>query len=105
MANSSRMCPGALWTLGQLDGLRTSVPLDWVRVVVAVDPSGGSAGEGNDEQGIVVCGIDKDGVGYVLAGPIVPPLARRLGPARRAGLPRLRRGPASLGGEFRGRNG
>jgi predicted phage terminase large subunit-like protein len=37
-----------------------------VRVVVAVDPSGGS-GEGNDEQGIVVCGLGVDRLGYVIA--------------------------------------
>jgi predicted phage terminase large subunit-like protein len=58
--------PGALWTLSQLGGLRAPMPSDMVRVVVAVDPSGGH-GDGNDEQGIVVCGIAKDGTGYVLA--------------------------------------
>jgi predicted phage terminase large subunit-like protein len=58
--------PGALWTLSQLDGLRAAAPDDLARVVVAVDPSGGHD-NGNDEQGIVVCGIGKDGTGYVLA--------------------------------------
>ncbi len=57
--------PGALWTLTQLDSLRTTTPAELVRVVVAVDPSGG--GEGSDEQGIVVCGVDNTGIGYVLA--------------------------------------
>jgi predicted phage terminase large subunit-like protein len=58
--------PGALWTLSQLDGLRAPAPGDLARVVVAVDPSGGH-GDGNDEQGIVVCGLGRDGLGYVLA--------------------------------------
>jgi phage terminase large subunit-like protein len=58
--------PGALWTLSQLDGLRAPAPSDLARVVVAVDPSGGH-GDGNDEQGIVVCGLGQDGLGYVLA--------------------------------------
>lgn len=39
---------------------------EMVRVVVAVDPSGGSDPE-NDEQGIIVAGKGTDGRGYVLA--------------------------------------
>jgi phage terminase large subunit-like protein len=46
--------------------VRATAPPDLVRVVVAVDPSGGSGPE-NDEQGIVVCGLGADGRGYVLA--------------------------------------
>ena len=57
--------PGALWTYAMLDD-RRPIPDDLVRVVVAVDPSGGSGPE-NDEQGIVVAGLGADGRGYVLA--------------------------------------
>jgi phage terminase large subunit-like protein len=56
---------GALWTWAMLDDRRTA-PTDLARVVVAVDPSGGSDPE-NDEQGIVGCGLGVDGRGYVLA--------------------------------------
>lgn len=48
---------GTLWSLDLLEQLRLS-DYDWKqlgRIVVAVDPSGGSE-EGNDEQGIVVAG-------------------------------------------------
>lgn len=56
---------GALWTPAMLE-CRRSVPQDLVRVVVAVDPSGG-ASEDADEQGIIVAGLGSDGRGYVLA--------------------------------------
>ena len=56
---------GALWTLAMLDDRRAAPP-DLARCVVAVDPSGGSDPE-NDEQGIVACGLGADGRGYVLA--------------------------------------
>jgi phage terminase large subunit-like protein len=58
---------GALWTLAGIDADRVSpdaVP-DMVRIVVAVDPSGGD-GPNNDEQGIVVAGLGIDGELYVL---------------------------------------
>lgn len=58
--------PGALWTQSQIDKTRVQTAPDLVRVVVAVDPSGGE-GEGNDAQGIVACGKGRDGHGYVLA--------------------------------------
>jgi phage terminase large subunit-like protein len=57
---------GALWTLAQIDAGRVQTAPDLVRVVVAVDPSGGS-GPDNDEQGIVVAGLGTDGDLYVLA--------------------------------------
>lgn len=58
--------PGALWTRGGLDACRRNAGPDVVRrVVVAVDPSGGS-GEENDEQGIVVAALGGDGHAYVL---------------------------------------
>jgi phage terminase large subunit-like protein len=56
---------GAMWTLAMLDDRRPS-PDDLVRVVVAVDPSGGGDAE-NDEQGIVGVGVGVDARGYVLA--------------------------------------
>jgi phage terminase large subunit-like protein len=55
---------GALWRYEMI--VRAPAPADLARVVVAVDPSGGSGPE-NDEQGIVVCGLGADGRGYVLA--------------------------------------
>ena len=59
--------PGALWTRAVLDDAFSDEPVPHlVRVVVAVDPSG-SDGETGDSQGIVVCGVSRDNVGYVLA--------------------------------------
>ena len=66
---------GALWTFETLLNCHLPDPAKvgdaeplppMVRVVVAVDPSGGDE-EGNDEQGIVVAGLGRDGHGYVLA--------------------------------------
>ena len=57
---------GALWTLERIDAGRVTVAPDMTRVVVAIDPSGGS-GPDNDEQGIVVVGLGVDGGLYVLA--------------------------------------
>lgn len=58
---------GALWTRAMLDECR--VPADlarpFKRVVVAVDPAGGS-NRGNAETGIVVAGLGHDGHGYVI---------------------------------------
>jgi phage terminase large subunit-like protein len=55
---------GALWTYAMLDDRRAAP--DLARVVVAVDPSGGSDVE-NDEQGIGAAGLGVDARGYVLA--------------------------------------
>lgn len=57
---------GALWTIDRIDAGRVTSAPDMARVVVAVDPSGGS-GPNNDEQGIVVAGLGIDGGLYVLA--------------------------------------
>lgn len=57
---------GALWTLASIDEHRTDNPPDMRRVVVAVDPSGGS-GPDSDEQGIIAAGQGVDGEFYVLA--------------------------------------
>ena len=70
----------ALWTLELLDQQRIvdgKVP-EMVRIVVAVDPSGvaGEEDERSDEVGIVVCGLGKDGRGYVLED-----LSGRMAPA------------------------
>ncbi len=63
---------GALWTqetinrafIPEMPKDAMGVPLDMVRVVVAVDPSGGN-GPGNDEVGIVCAGRATDGHAYV----------------------------------------
>jgi len=67
---------GALWSRGQLEALRGDVPLTWDvakgehvphmrRIVVAVDPAV-TSGEGADETGIVVDGLDMQGRGWLL---------------------------------------
>ncbi len=56
---------GALWTAALIDLGRVHEHPDLVRVVVAVDPSGGST-EGHDDQGIVVAGKGVNGHAYVL---------------------------------------
>lgn len=58
--------PGALWKREQLDNLRVREHPELVRIVVAVDPSGGDKKK-NDEVGLVVVGIDAQKHGYVLA--------------------------------------
>jgi predicted phage terminase large subunit-like protein len=55
---------GALWTWEMFE--RRMPPPDLARVVVAVDPSGGSD-DNADEQGITVAGRGVDDRGYVLA--------------------------------------
>lgn len=74
------MSESALWTLELLDQQRIidgKVP-DMVRIVVAVDPSGAAGEEDlrSDEIGIVVCGLGKDGRGYILED-----LSGRMAPA------------------------
>ncbi len=65
---------GALWTeellaqnrvLGQVGG--TQLP-QWLRIVIAVDPSGtkGHEDKRSDEVGIVVCALGTDGHGYLI---------------------------------------
>jgi Terminase RNaseH-like domain len=59
--------PGALWKRSQIDNLRIlGGHPELVRVVVAVDPSGGDK-ERNDEVGLIVVGIDAQKHGFVLA--------------------------------------
>jgi phage terminase large subunit-like protein len=57
---------GALWTVALIDANRVRSAPDLRRVVVAVDPSGGS-GPHSDEQGIIVAGLGVDGHVYILA--------------------------------------
>ena len=57
---------GALWTGSNIEAARVTETPDLRRVVVAIDPSGGSSA-GSDEQGIVVAGEGVDGQYYVLA--------------------------------------
>lgn len=56
---------GALWSLSLIDEGRVTEAPDLRRVVVAIDPSGGS-GPDSDEQGIVVAGLGIDGDLYVI---------------------------------------
>lgn len=73
---------GALWTPEMIASCRIArPPEELVRIVVGVDPAV-TSGPGSDHTGIVACGIDRDGVFYVLrdASCHVPPLewARRV---------------------------
>jgi phage terminase large subunit-like protein len=57
---------GALWTWGMIEESRVKTAPELTRILVAVDPAGGS-GSQNDETGIVVVGVGTDKRGYVLA--------------------------------------
>jgi len=57
--------PGALWTRDRLEQNRVPEPPDLLRIVIAIDPSGGST-EGHAEVGIVACARGADSHGYVL---------------------------------------
>src|SRR5215471_8974904 len=57
--------PGALWTRDILEQNRVTSAPDLVRIVVAIDPSGGES-EGHAECGIVAAGKGTDGQGYIL---------------------------------------
>jgi phage terminase large subunit-like protein len=57
--------PGALWLRTTLERHRVRIAPPMLRIVVAVDPSGGST-EGHAEVGIVAAGKGTDGQGYVL---------------------------------------
>jgi phage terminase large subunit-like protein len=54
---------GALWTREVVTKCRARAPEALARVVVGVDPP---ASAGGDSCGIIVCGVDADGIGYVL---------------------------------------
>lgn len=55
----------SLWKTEQLEKCEVKVAPEMRRVVVGIDPSAGKD-KGNDEQGIVVCGIGEDGFFYVI---------------------------------------
>ena len=55
---------GALWTRATIEACRTPTAPVLRRVVVGVDPSGSADG---DACGIVVAGVDDDGIGHVIA--------------------------------------
>jgi phage terminase large subunit-like protein len=57
---------GALWTRSMMDACHIEhPPLDLRRIVVSIDPAG-SSNKHSDETGIVVAGVDRAGIGYVL---------------------------------------
>ncbi|UVO52959.1 DNA-packaging protein [Sphingomonas sp. SUN039] len=58
---------GALWTRDMIEDARVREVPELVRVVVGVDPPAGTvSGSGGDACGIVVCGLGRDGTGYVI---------------------------------------
>lgn len=57
---------GALWTKGLIDRARLSEAPALSRVIVSVDPAVTNT-DASDETGIVVCGSDSGGHGYVIA--------------------------------------
>ena len=61
-------CPGSLWNFDLIDAAQwPGGPLpEMVRIVVGVDPAVTSS-ESSDDTGIIVCGIDANKKGYVLA--------------------------------------
>jgi len=59
--------PGALWTRSMMDACHVEhPPTELRRIVVAIDPAG-SSNKNSDETGIIVAGIDRAQIGYVLA--------------------------------------
>jgi phage terminase large subunit-like protein len=57
--------PGALWTRALFEECRAHTAPEMVRVVVAVDPAT-TSGERADDTGIIVAGLGRDMLGYVL---------------------------------------
>lgn len=55
--------PGALWKQSVIENTRVTKHPELIRIVIGVDPSGGS----ETEVGIVVAGLGTDGHGYLLA--------------------------------------
>ena len=68
--------PDALWRRADIEAARVLCAPELRRIVVAVDPPA-SSGARSDACGIVAAGVDRDGVGYVLADAT----AQRLSPA------------------------
>ena len=63
MAEDIDEVPGALWKQANIDADRVEKHPQLIRIVVGVDPSGGST----TEVGIVAAGMGTDGHGYVLS--------------------------------------
>jgi phage terminase large subunit-like protein len=61
--------PEALWKRAMFEP-RPTVPPDCTRIVVGVDPAV-TSGDRADDTGIIVCGIDRNRQGYVLADETV----------------------------------
>ena len=57
--------PDALWTRAMIEACREPAAPPLVRIVVAVDPPASSSNRA-DRCGLVVAGIDEDGIGHVL---------------------------------------
>lgn len=58
---------GALWTRSMMDQCHIEhPPAELRRIVVAIDPAG-SSNKNSDETGIIVAGVDRAGIGYILA--------------------------------------
>lgn len=57
---------GALWQRDQLEKMKISTASTLIRIVVAVDPPATSHAK-SDACGLIVAGVDKYGIGYVLA--------------------------------------
>ena len=62
MAEDIEEVPGALWKQKMIDDSRRETAPALIRIVVGVDPSGGST----TEVGIVAAGLGADGHGYIL---------------------------------------
>ena len=65
---------GALWPRALIERCRARAMPEAARVVIGVDPPAG-AGAGSDACGIVVVGLGRDGVGYVIEDASVQGLA------------------------------
>jgi len=71
--------PGALWKRNDIDADRVSSPPEFVRVVIAIDPSV-SSDSPEAETGIVAAALGTDGHGYLLAdGSIEKPTPEQWG--------------------------
>jgi len=54
-----------MWKMSDIEAARVYECTELKRIVVAVDPAV-TSNEDSDVKGIIVCGIDHDGHGYVL---------------------------------------
>lgn len=57
--------PNALWTRKNIDDNRVVKAPELKRIVVAIDPNA-SDNEDSNEVGIIVAGVDKDNIGYII---------------------------------------